>query len=208
MARTRKGKETRRLNGAEAKWWRKIVQPLFGGDQEEAEAQFLNTLDLARRKKLPKWTPFVRATTFSQAGKGLRLAEENDAPIYMNSRYQVTVYPPQDTPAGRVQHLCLKSNENDTHHDWRDFQRIKNELVGPEYEAVEVYPAESRLVDTANQYHLWVLLDSPVPFGFGERLVSESASGYSRQRKWPDGERPDDAREITPEELDQYQKNS
>jgi len=29
-------------------------------------------------------------------------------------------------------------------------------IVGEEHEAFEVYPAESRLVDTANQYHLWV----------------------------------------------------
>jgi hypothetical protein len=36
-------------------------------------------------------------------------------------------------------------------HDWRDLQRIKNQLVGPECEAVELYPAESRKVDTANQ---------------------------------------------------------
>jgi hypothetical protein len=37
-------------------------------------------------------------------------------------------------------------------HDWRELQRIKNEIVGDEIEAVELYPAESRLLDTANWY--------------------------------------------------------
>jgi hypothetical protein len=54
-----------------------------------------------------------------------------------------------------------------------DFQKIKNELVGREYEAVELFPANNRLVDTANQYHLWVMADSRYrfPFGAGEQLI-------------------------------------
>ena len=60
-------------------------------------------------------------------------------------------------------------------HSWRDFQEIKNELVGPENEGVELFPAESRLVDTANQYHLWVMADPRYrfPFGYPRRLVFE-----------------------------------
>jgi hypothetical protein len=41
--------------------------------------------------------------------------------------------------------------------DWRDKQAIKNQIVGPEREAVELYPAESRVQDTANWYWLCVL---------------------------------------------------
>lgn len=40
---------------------------------------------------------------------------------------------------------------------WRDGQRIKNELIGPERTAIEIYPPESQLVDSANMYHLFVL---------------------------------------------------
>lgn len=54
-------------------------------------------------------------------------------------------------------HLSIHDRPRSTRHDWRDFQRIKDELVGPEREAVELYPAASRLLDTANEYHLWVL---------------------------------------------------
>jgi hypothetical protein len=67
---------------------------------------------------------------------------------------------------------------------FRDFQRIKNELVGPEYEGVELYPAEDRLVDTSNQYHLWVVKDPTFrfPFGYNERLVIGENVGGAVQR--------------------------
>jgi hypothetical protein len=70
-------------------------------------------------------------------------------------------------------HLSIKRLDQRIVHDWRDLQRIKNEIVGPEYEAVELFPAESRKVDTANQYHLWVINQKGMrfPFGFQEPMV-------------------------------------
>ena len=41
--------------------------------------------------------------------------------------------------------------------DWNVLQGIKNEIVGPEYEAVELFPAQSRLMNQECAYHLWVL---------------------------------------------------
>lgn len=74
----------------------------------------------------------------------------------------------------------------------RELPAIKNELVGPENEGVELYPAESRLMDSANQYHLWVLTDPEkrFPFGFTSRVVTEEAFGKSVQRKFEKGEKP------------------
>lgn len=84
--------------------------------------------------------------------------------------------------------------------DWRDFQRIKNELLGDEYEACELYPAEDRLVDGANQYHLWAI-NGQFPFGFDERLVSEDQNDGVQQRPWNDDERPDDLTHVTGEQM-------
>ena len=42
-------------------------------------------------------------------------------------------------------------------HDWSVLQGIKNEIVGPEFEAVELYPAQSRLMNRECCYHLWIL---------------------------------------------------
>lgn len=70
-------------------------------------------------------------------------------------------------------HLDIRRHDGGTITQWREMQQIKNELVGPEHEAVELFPAESRLVDTGNQYHLWVYAD-PVtrfPLGWPRRCV-------------------------------------
>jgi hypothetical protein len=81
--------------------------------------------------------------------------------------------------------LSIKRVDKDVIRDWRHLQEIKNMIVGPAHEAVELYPSEDRLTDTANQYHLWVLR-SPMlrfPFGFRTRIVSdEEIVGNSRQR--------------------------
>lgn len=108
-----------------------------------------------------------------------RMREER---VYRNDTYQVAV-----SDAGDLWHLSIKRIDRECIHDWRDLQEIKNEIVGPYHEGMELYPSESRLVDMANQYHLWVFKDSAVrvPFGFGVRMVTESPGGEAKQRPFP-----------------------
>jgi hypothetical protein len=147
------------------------------------------------------WTPFERAAipreeielTAKSFGLDPRTLHDG-AEVYLNNVYQVAVYR-LDTPAPgwpRMVHLSIKRITKEPCHDWRHFQWIKNELVGPEHEAVELYPAESRLTDSANQYHLYVIAEPFVrfPFGFATRLVSEDEIGKCRQRKFPDWRKP------------------
>lgn len=107
--------------------------------------------------------------------------------IWVNDLYQVNIdyNPPHNCGDDQIIHLSIKRLDKDSIHDWRHLQLIKNELVGPEREAVEIYPAESRLIDTVNQYHLWVLPPGArVPFGWWERKVEgvEYPGDGSRQR--------------------------
>lgn len=110
--------------------------------------------------------------------------------IYMNDRYQVNVEivrAPFGEETGDVLWLSIKRRDRTQVHDWRDLQRIKNMIVGDGHEGFEVYPAESRLVDTANQYHLWVFVDATVrlPVGYQSRDVlgaSEAAAFGAIQR--------------------------
>ena len=85
-----------------------------------------------------------------------------------------------------VTELSIRRLDREPMHDWRELQAIKNAVLGPEREACELYPAESRLVDTANQYWLWALPPGQAfPFGFAERRVSdeEQAARFgARQR--------------------------
>lgn len=99
-----------------------------------------------------------------------------DQIVFMNDLYQVNVRKvemPFGPTKGDMLHLSIKRRDKQSIHDWRHLQQIKNMVVGPECEAMELYPAESRLVDTANQYHLWVFVSSDVrfPIGWHQRLV-------------------------------------
>jgi len=109
-----------------------------------------------------------------------------DCVIYKNNLYQVSVYDKVQSIGGfpELIHLSIKSIDKQPIRDWRHLQRIKNEIVGEEHEAVELYPAESRKVDLANQFHLWVLKDAELrfPFGFIDRATSDSEGHGSRQR--------------------------
>ena len=114
-------------------------------------------------------------------------ADVREYEIWRNDLYQVH----KRIGNPEVIHLSIRRLDRGPVHDWRDLQMIKNELVGPENEAVEIYPAESRLVDEANQYHLWVFADPEyrIPFGFHDgRVVSNTESGGSRQRATKDYE--------------------
>jgi len=115
----------------------------------------------------------------------------DDEEMYSNNKYQVIVRRLDDI--GR--HLSIKRLDKQAIRDWRDLQRIKNELIGSEAEAIELFPAESRLIDGANQFHLWALLaPHRFPFGFSTgRVVSSGGALGSTQRPWFRGEEPSDA---------------
>lgn len=144
----------------------------------------------------PDWTPFENMGP-----------SRDGSTIWRNSRYQVAVYPPR--PAfvegwPPIIHLSFKRVDNIAITDFRDFQRIKNELVSPEAEALQIFPPERHLTDTSNQYHLWIMAPMPddsdneyphLPFGFRDgRYISDEISemGHGRQRSFEEGERPDD----------------
>jgi hypothetical protein len=105
------------------------------------------------------------------------VAEMKRATVWLNDEYQVSITPltPAEDAldAPPMVHLSIKRRDKEPIHDWRALQQIKNELVGPECEGLELYPAESRKVDSANQYHLYVFADAGtrVGFGFEERFV-------------------------------------
>lgn len=89
------------------------------------------------------------------------------------NRYENDTYVVEVTSKPPFIHLDISRHDGQPCKSWKELQQIKNELVGPECEAVELFPAESRLVDTANQYHLWVYADPKFrfPFGFAHRFV-------------------------------------
>lgn len=101
-------------------------------------------------------------------------AENDEVFLSACGTYQVTRR--YNTPNGfDTPMICLSCKRVDREplQDWRVLQEIKNALVGEECEAIELHPAESRLVDTANQRWLWCFANPTVrvPVGFTERAV-------------------------------------
>lgn len=77
---------------------------------------------------------------------------------WVNDIYSVTLRRKPDkvfgSSEGMIQ-LGISALDGTARHDWREFQWIKNQLCGPECEAFELYPAESRLIDPSNYYTIW-----------------------------------------------------
>lgn len=63
-----------------------------------------------------------------------------------------------------------------------DFMAIKDRFIGPEHEAIELYPARSREIDAANVYHLWCLAERGGSFHIGwpmKALVRERPPAHA-----------------------------
>lgn len=96
------------------------------------------------------WQPLQRAVPESRPS-GL-LEGEVLVDVWVNDTYLAWEY-----DFGAWKHLSIKRRDREPIHDWRHLQQIKNEIVGHDREAVELYPSSDRVLDASNQYHLWVL---------------------------------------------------
>jgi hypothetical protein len=108
--------------------------------------------------------------------------------VWINDIYQVQV---RRSPEEGSAHINIRRRDGAAIlRDWRHFQRIKNEVIGEECEAVELYPAESRKVDASNKYHLYASLDPTFrfPFGMPERDVSDASGSRPGLRQRPGAE--------------------
>lgn len=138
------------------------------------------------------WVPLERAAELRMPVEVAAATGPPRGEWWVNHLYQVEV---SSVGSNGAQMLSIKPQGGEARHDWREFQWIKNQLCGPEREAIELYPAESRLVDVSNQF--WLLVLPPgkrFPFGFDQRQVSEA-------RLWPTSTQRPFPREMRPEDL-------
>lgn len=86
-----------------------------------------------------------------EAPAGLQRAWRS--PLYLVQLYHLA----SRDARGFVEVLMVRRRDGRPVREWTHLQRIKDELVGPERTAVEVYPARADVVDTAHMYHLWLI---------------------------------------------------
>jgi hypothetical protein len=154
---------------------------------KEENDKLLRTLQAMRPEQVRRWCGLSSDATQEDIDHVIaQVQKRSEASQYWrNDKYQVSVFEDEATEAfPACLHLSIKRNDRAPVFSWRDIQTIKNELVGPENEGVQLFPAESRLVDGANQYHLWCFKDPAIrfPFGFPSRVVTDEPVGKSRNR--------------------------
>jgi len=110
------------------------------------------------------WKPLEQAQVPADAAKMGVVA------CFQNNRYTIFVKEQESPGFGqpgpdgkiipmKIAHLIINRNDKKTTRSWADLQRIKNELLGPMAEAIELFPAEwRRMSDISDrQTHLWAL---------------------------------------------------
>jgi hypothetical protein len=157
------------------------------------QAELLRRLVAAWREQFPEAAqeqqPGLRPLALLHR-KGPEEPPESPDEEWINDTYTVTVRYRDDkvfaTRQGMVQ-LGISSLDGTARHDWRDFQGIKNQLVGPDCEAFELYPAESRLLDPSNYYSLWCFPGlRRIKVGVEEgRRVLDADQALAPQRAFP-----------------------
>jgi hypothetical protein len=115
-----------------------------------------------------------------------------------------------DLPA--VAELSIKRHDRlpiDYNH-WRTLQRIKDELLGAEFDAAALHPCADRLIDSANQYRIYAMpRGMRLPFGDNSRVVASVGVGKAVQRPFEPGQTPEGdmaADPATMEEAEQFIK--
>lgn len=122
---------------------------------------------------MAKW--YLEAAPANNNGFGMTGWVAEVSRVHRYGRKYVVLCRKVQTKWGEVIHAAIRNADN-SDIPWAAKQWIKNELFGKEALAIEVFPAESRLIDEAGMYHLWVLPeDFKMPFGLHDeelKLVS------------------------------------
>lgn len=143
------------------------MQPMMRATVEPQSAQNVRTSLYERFAHEPEWFRQFGISSRDELQKALDTAGTDE--VWKNDHYTCWVHRHDKPIEGwpNMIHLSIKRNDKQPLRDWRHMQQIKNDVIGPENEAVELYPAEARKVDLANQFHLWVIEEAGVRFPFG-----------------------------------------
>jgi hypothetical protein len=159
----------------------------------------LGKVGMKSKKEIQTWRQQLKDAgidvSYAQLKKVLKT--DADAEVYVNDTYTVTkadasqaqmVYAKRDTGWPAMWYLSIKRNDKEVIWDWRELQEIKNQICGASNEGLQLFPAESRVVDTANQYHLFVIQQPNlfIPIGFPARKVTDIPIPNTKQRTLTD----------------------
>lgn len=141
---------------------------------------------VSRRLKCShKWVPLLLVTAYDPV---------TGSEVWQNPWYDVRVARHEMgwiLDGGPWMRIGVSCADGEARHDWRVFQWIKNQIAGPEWWALELYPGESQLNDSSNYFIMYAAPSLP----FGERngrVLAGPTNALAPQRGWhPDDEPPE-----------------
>jgi len=114
---------------------------------------------VARSMKKIAWSPLQ---PIKPSERGLKLPPFATR-AFSNNRFVVLINDKAPTSAGSATVALVVPNNAGRDVFWRDLQKVKNEIFGEEAVAIQYYPAESKLIDEANVYWLYVYPSGVIP---------------------------------------------
>lgn len=121
------------------------------------------------KTEVPTWQELTTVACYPEQRSKAEVKQFEKQLVWANNIYQVNIgyADPKDTGGIGIAHLIIRRLVKWPIHSWAHFQAIKNELIGPECEAVEMYPAKKHLVDAKEHYHLWAFTSPEQSLGIG-----------------------------------------
>jgi hypothetical protein len=116
---------------------------------------------MSRKQNKPRktttslWTEFQQVWPIGEDDQPIELSEGES--WWRNSFYTVfrKELQPEEGIEGAVQ-LSIKRNDGKAIREWKHLQRVKNEVVGEEREAAEIFPPQSMVTSMDHEHHLFV----------------------------------------------------
>ncbi len=104
------------------------------------------------------WPPLTK--------KAQKVFESKVSQVWRNRKFMVLVYPEKDGIERLTCFRTLMKDDGSRFVDgitWDELQALKNECGRGDRWALEVYPADSKIVNVSNMRHLWVLPAGKTP---------------------------------------------
>lgn len=149
-----------------------------------------------------KWMPLTNSGIALPANELAVAQASGIQSIWGNNRYWVFVRRHEGCGAfGTVIQLSIKTHDGNIRRDWREWMHIKDEICGPHWYAVEVYPPREYEIDNGNVFHLWAwdpqASGFSLPFGWKHRNVFKVVANDEPQRPFHPNEVPEDAKDAS-----------
>lgn len=123
------------------------------------------SLQAGRQAQSKEWNEFKDVTVMSMSNYRASKPDStfNPSKVFQNNKYIVFVFRNHLRDGKFYDKVMVRRSDAEPIYSWNDLYRIKNELFGPEIEAVQFMPKVSELVDDANLY--WFFVEKIVPNG-------------------------------------------